>query len=124
MSLYHGLFVKATSVPDLNVNNSEGLMDIGGNLLYIAAAATLATVASSSMEKVGILQINTSGTISIKYGAEVAAGSGLATYPAPDANNLVLAELFTAATPIVHGTTAVTNANINNRVLSAEFGGR
>ena len=124
MSLYHGLFVKASAVPDLNVNWSEGLIDIGGSLVYVAASLALATVATAAKEKVGILQVNGSGTVSIKYGAEVAAGSGLASFPTPDSGNLMLAKLFTAAAPILNATAAIANANINNRIKSATFGGR
>lgn len=126
MSLYHGLFVKASGVPDLNVNCSEGLWQFGTDnaMVYVPATATLATVASLSKEKVAILQITAAGVISLKYGAEVAAGSGLAQYPALDSGNLMLAFVGTAASPINHTTTAITNAMINNLVENEEFGGR
>lgn len=126
MSLYHGLFVRATGVPDLNVNCTEGLFQLGisASMVYIPATPKLATVASASKEKVGILQITASGVLSLKYGSEVAAGSGLAEFPAPDSGNLTLAFVGTAASPITNATTAITNAMINNLVKNVVFGGR
>ena len=126
MSLYHGLFVKASAVPDLNVNRSEGLFQLGTGsaMVYVAAGLTLATVATAGKEKVAILQITAAGVISLKYGTEVAVGSGLAEFPTPDSGNLKLACIGTAASPITNATTAITNAMINNLVKSEEFGGR
>lgn len=37
-------------------------------------------------------------------------------YPSPDANNILLAQLFTTSSPITEATTAVTNGDINNDV--------
>jgi hypothetical protein len=126
MSLYRGLFVKASSVPDLNVNHSEGLFEFGKDaaMVYVAAGLNLATVATAGKEKVAILQITGAGVISIKYSAEVAVGSGLAVYPVLDSGNLMLAFIGTAAAPITNATTAITNAMINNKVEHEEFGGR
>lgn len=126
MSLYNGLFVKASAIPDLNVNCSEGLFQLGtgGTMVYIPATATLATVATATKEKVAILQITAAGVISLKYSVEVAAGSGLAVFPALDSGNLLLAYVGTAAVPITNATTAITNAMISNWVRNEEFGGR
>lgn len=123
MSLYHGLFVKASAVPDLNVNRAEGLIEIGGVMVYVAAGLTLATVATATKEKLAILQVNGSGTVSLKYSAEVAAGSGLATFPDADSGNLTLAFIGGAA-PITNATAAIAQSNINNLVRSSTFGGR
>jgi hypothetical protein len=82
--------------------------------------ASATTVTSSAQSGT----IPPAGTISIKYGTPVAAGSGLAVYPSPDPDNFVLAELFYPAAAMQFGTTTITNANISNVVLSAEFGGR
>jgi hypothetical protein len=135
--LYHGLYVRSTSsasLPavapdDLNANVSEGLFSdpnaIGaGPMVYVPPTALLMAVTGVGLENVAIAQISLTGTLSLKYGTPVAAGSGLSAYPAPDTNNFLLAELFTPAVPLTHTTTMVTNANINNLVLSAEFGGR
>lgn len=84
----------------------------------------LDTVVNSGKETIGILQIDSTGTTSIKWGTQVALGSGLAQYPSPDAGNLTLAKLFTAASPLTTSTSAIANSNINNEVLSAEFGDR
>ena len=126
MSLYHGLFVRASAVPDLNVNCSEGLWQLGTNsaMVYIPETPKLATVATLGFEKVAILQINAAGTISLKYGTEVAVGSGLAEFPALDSGNLMLAFVGTAAAPITNATAAITNAMINNLVKNVVFGGR
>ena len=85
--------------------------------ITFAAATTVTSSAQSG-------SIPPAGTISVKYGTPVAAGSGLAVYPLPDPDNFILAELFYPAAAMQFGTTTITNANINNNVLSAEFGGR
>lgn len=137
MSLYHGLYVRSTSsaslpavvADDLNANISEGLFSdpnaVGsGPMAYVPPTALLMAVAPVGMENVAIVQVSLTGALSLVYGTPVLAGSGLSAYPAPAASHFLLAELFTPAAPLTHTTTAVTNANMNNVVLSAEFGGR
>ncbi len=87
-------------------------------------AAGLDPIVEAGEENVGILQVNTSGTVSLKWGTAVAASSGLAEYPLPDSGNIALAKLFTAAAPIDASTTAITDSDINNKVKSSVFGGR
>lgn len=146
-SLYHGLFVRSASnaqlavtlaglvlADSLAVYTSEGLITTptatltASPLTYVpstqTATAPLVVVTALGFENVAILQISTAGAISIKYGTPVAAGSGLSQYPSADPTDLVLAELFTPAVPLTHTTAAVTQANISNKVLNAEFGGR
>lgn len=112
-----GAFATAET-SDMNVANSIGLVGAAsGSMKIIPAGATLLTAATSSNEKVAILQVHTStGVVSKKDGALVAAGSGLAVYPTPDASNILLAYLFTAASPILSSTTTVADANVNNNV--------
>ena len=147
MSLYHGLFVRSASnaslavvlsniaSPDsMAVYTSEGLLQApaatltASSLTYVpntqTATAPLVVATAVGFENVAILQISATGIISIKYGTPVALGSGLSQYPAADATDLVLAELFTPAVPLRSGTLVVTQANISNKVLNAEFGGR
>jgi hypothetical protein len=90
------------------------------------------------------------GTISIKYGTPILISTlsrpdgrspaVLPSYPQPDLDNYLLAFLFSPATPwpsipwtapgagapgpMLNSTTTVTNADIDNDVLSTEFGGR
>ena len=132
MALIQGLFVKQNTGSDLHVNVAEGLVtfpDLStspqNNMVYIpASTATLAiTAASSGFVKVSIVQVSNTGVLSILDGTPVAVGQTPA-YPSPATGNMALALLFTPESPITSATTAVTNANINNNVLSAEFGSR
>lgn len=125
MSLYHGLFVRATAVPDLNVNISEGLMEFGDAMVFVAETPLAVTAAGGGLAKLAIVQINSSGTCSIKYSSSVAVASqSTLEHPAPDSGQRLLAKLFTAAAPILNATTAIANANINNKVKDAVYGGR
>jgi hypothetical protein len=137
MSLYHGLYIRSTSsaslpsvvADDMNVNCAEGLFSdpnaIGaGPMVYVPPTAVLMTAAASGKENVAILQVSLTGALSLVYGTPVALGSGLSQYPAPATGHFLMAQLFTPSAPLTAATTAVTNANINNVVLSAEFGGR
>jgi len=121
----------------MNANLAEGLFTTPsangtGPVVYVPAAAHLMVAPADSLEQVAITQIAPDGTTSLKYGPLVAQGSGLATYPAPDADNFMLAKMFTPAAPLSGGrislsipaTTAVADTNINPLVISSEFGGR
>lgn len=148
MSLYHGLYVRSTSSASLpavvvdndTVNVSEGLFSTAsatGNapLTYVPATPVVVALPAGGHEYVALLQITGSdnaaevspvpaGTISIVYGTAVTLGSGLSTYPALSPDNFLLAQIGTPAAPLTPTTTAISNAFINNLVLSAEFGGR
>lgn len=112
-----GLFVIEKGTPDLNLRVSEGLVKVSTTVKYrlaVTADGLAITAATAAKEKVAIVQISNAGVLSVKDGAEVNAGAGTATYPAPDANNIMIAKLFTPGVPIINATTAVANANIDN----------
>jgi len=126
----------APSTNDLHVNVVEGLIsqpnaEGTGTMTYVPSTAVLLTPPASGQATIGILQIatgaagTTAGTITTSWATSVSsANASTLTYPAPTAGNVVLAYLFTPAAPFLSSTTAVTQANINNLALSAEFTGR
>jgi len=129
-------------------------LDAGTVIGSLAALAGSVTISSASVvdssTSGGGGGATPAGTISIKYGTPVLISSlshpdgrspaVLPAYPEPDLDNYLLAFLFSPTTPwpsipwpapgagapgpMVHGTTSITNADIDNDVLSAEFGGR
>lgn len=117
-----GLLVTAQDTPDLTIRVAAGLANVGGTNAFFGGNTGLAvSQASAGKEKVGILQIANDGTVSIKYGAEVNKGSGLAQFPAADAGQLAIVRVGTPATPIQDDTTQVTQAMVNNTVVRTWF---
>ena len=114
-----GLYLKPTDTPDMNVNLTEGVMDLSGTnpgfLTYIAPAVLAVSNATAVHEKVAIVQLNTStGTATVKYGALVALGAHTAAYPAADATHIILAYVGTAAIPITDTLASIGSTNILN----------
>jgi hypothetical protein len=109
-----GLFAKAKAVPDMTIQTTEGLVDVAGIQAFHEGLSTAVTVTAAGVgqEKVGILQVNNAGAVSVKYGTSVAAGAGTAAYPAADADNIVLARIGTPASPIGNATTAIPQSMI------------
>jgi len=115
-----GLYVVAKGTPDLNINHSAGFSKIDGVLKYTEAKTTdglAITAATAGNKKTAIVQIaKTTGTVSIKESTPIALGATPCTRPTPDADNIVVANLFglTDADAILEATSAVTNADIDN----------
>jgi hypothetical protein len=112
-----GAVVYEKGTPDLNVRVDRGLANVAGTEVTIfgqAGDGLAITAASAGKEKLSIVQVSDAGVLSIKDGAEVNVGTGLAVYPDPDADATVVAKLFTADSPITEATTAITNTNIRN----------
>lgn len=112
-----GLFVSCDAYG--NVSLSDGLVTINGAMSFVSAGPGGAgsyprTPASAGMKRLDIMQAS-AGSYSFKQGVEVPLADAPA-YPSADADNIILARLYTVAHPLTEAGEQITQALIDNDV--------
>jgi len=100
------LQVVEQDTPDMTVKTSAGAGIVSSQPVALTSADTSDTITAPSVNpRIDIVQINQSGTVSIKTGEEDASPSA----PSVDSNNLKLAEIA-----LTTATTEITNSEITD----------
>jgi hypothetical protein len=111
-----GLFVSCDGFGNVYMDN--GLVTINGVMSFMSAPGGTgfypSTPSAAGMHRLAIMQVS-SGNYSFKDGVEVPLAS-VPAYPAPDADNVMIARLFTVANPLTEAGEQLTQALIDNDV--------